>query len=257
MFRLYGCAQLPIVLPDLLLLDILLLSKTELLIMLGVFHSFSEKRFDVFTEQSAREVLAYGLCRPLLWNISIGRDTCFSEENKAIQLTKFLILVRKTWMPKSSNWRMHISFFAGNENKVVWICPSNSEYHKGSLFAPYRQLVQIQSAWTVHSYHFALSERKLSWVTGHCRWAADLRLACCYLPCSWCPRQISTIFLNANSRWMRNQVATDMVFVDAETSQWPVLCPRRLSRVIHLWALQKSSRSLFTQEIKVHHINKC
>lgn len=35
---------------------------------------------------------------------------CSSENRKAIQSTTFLTLVRKTWRPKPSNWRMRISF---------------------------------------------------------------------------------------------------------------------------------------------------
>lgn len=83
------CNQVPIICLDFLLLDTLLWPEAEKRIRLGVLHLSLENRFSVLSKKAASRFQASGSSSSILSDAPFERDTCSSEDSKAIQSAMF------------------------------------------------------------------------------------------------------------------------------------------------------------------------
>lgn len=113
---------------------------------------------------------------------SSQRGTWPSEHNKTLQLTTFLVLVRKTCMLIVFVVKNTYQLFGGTQTKLFDIRQVTRQFYTKSLILPYCQLSWIHLAWAMHLPHLFHSVYKSNLAAGHYRWAADLCLTCCLLP---------------------------------------------------------------------------
>lgn len=132
-----------------------------------------------------------------------------------------------------------LAFRRYEDQNCLKLAQISLQFHTESLCPRYWQLLRVYFSKAVHSSHFLHSDCESSLVDGHCRWAPDLHLACCSLPCSWWPRKPSDISLVADARWMIKRFETDKFYAGIKTREFAVRWPRYHVKIVNLWVLQK------------------
>lgn len=124
---------------------------TERLIVLCRLHLSSGNIPVILWEQTLFELSASKSSSSLLTNPYFERDSCSSKIREVILSTTFCGLVQKTWMPKTSHWRMQSDFRLYWDHNCGNSPQAPLQYYTGNLCPPY-----YNSAWIGFCMNWAL-----------------------------------------------------------------------------------------------------